>query len=32
LAFKGFVAGKHEILPIPLQELTNTKLKQNPNY
>lgn len=32
LAFKGFVAGKHEILPIPLSELGNTKLKQNPNY
>lgn len=32
LAFKGFVAGKHEVLPIPLQELNNTKLKQNPNY
>src|SRR6218665_131573 len=32
LSFKGFVAGKHEILPIPLNELTNTKLVQNPNY
>lgn len=32
LAFKGFVAGKHEILPIPLTEINNTKLKQNPNY
>lgn len=32
LAFKGFVANKHEILPIPLGELNNTKLKQNPNY
>ncbi len=32
LAFKGFVSGKHEILPIPLEELNNTKLKQNPNY
>jgi len=32
LAFKGFVAGKHEILPIPLSELGNTKLKQNPGY
>jgi len=32
LAFKGFVAGKHEVLPIPLTELTNTKLVQNPNY
>jgi starch-binding outer membrane protein, SusD/RagB family len=32
LAFKGFTAGKNEILPIPLKELVNTKLKQNPNY
>lgn len=32
LAFKGFVAGKHEILPIPIGELNGTKLKQNPNY
>jgi hypothetical protein len=32
LAFKGFVAGKHEILPIPLSELGNTKLQQNPGY
>ncbi|RYZ45115.1 MAG: RagB/SusD family nutrient uptake outer membrane protein, partial [Sphingobacteriales bacterium] len=32
LAFKGFTAGKNEILPIPLTELTNTKLVQNPNY
>lgn len=32
LAFKGFTANKNEILPIPLGELTNTKLKQNPNY
>jgi hypothetical protein len=32
LAFKGFVAGKHEVLPIPLEELNNTKLVQNPNY
>ena len=32
LAAKGFVAGKHEILPIPLAELTNTKLVQNPGY
>ena len=32
LAFKGFVAGKNEILPIPLEELNNTKLIQNPNY
>lgn len=32
LAFKGFVAGKNELLPIPLNELSNTKMKQNPNY
>jgi len=32
LASKGFTAGKNEILPIPLSELTNTKLVQNPNY
>jgi len=29
---KNFTAGKNEILPIPLTELTNTKLVQNPNY
>ncbi|MBY0243818.1 MAG: RagB/SusD family nutrient uptake outer membrane protein [Sphingobacteriaceae bacterium] len=32
LAGKGFQAGKNEILPIPLKELENTKLVQNPNY
>jgi hypothetical protein len=32
LAEKGFVAGKNEILPIPLAELENTLLVQNPNY
>lgn len=32
LAFKGFQASKHEILPIPLTELNNTKLVQNPGY
>lgn len=32
LANRGFVAGKHEIWPIPLKELENTKLVQNPNY
>ncbi len=32
LAFKGFKAGTHEILPIPLKELNGTKLVQNPNY
>jgi len=32
LAFKGFIAGKHEILPIPLLELENTLLEQNIEY
>lgn len=32
LAPKGFVAGKNEILPIPYQELQNTKIVQNPGY
>ncbi|HYC86059.1 MAG TPA: RagB/SusD family nutrient uptake outer membrane protein, partial [Chryseosolibacter sp.] len=32
LAFKGFVAGKHEVLPIPLLELENTKLLQSKEY
>ncbi|MBX6380742.1 MAG: RagB/SusD family nutrient uptake outer membrane protein [Thermoflavifilum aggregans] len=32
LAFKGFQAGKHELLPIPLVEMNNTQLKQNPGY
>lgn len=32
LAFKGFKAGTHEILPIPLTDLANTKLVQNPGY
>ena len=32
LAFKGFVAGKHELLPIPLLELENTLLEQNIEY
>ncbi len=32
LASRGFVAGKHEIFPIPARELQGTKLKQNPNY
>jgi starch-binding outer membrane protein, SusD/RagB family len=32
LAFKGFTAGKNEQLPIPLTELSNTKLVQNPGY
>jgi hypothetical protein len=32
LAGKGFTSNKNEILPIPLAELTNTKLVQNPGY
>lgn len=32
LASRGFSAGKNEILPIPLKELENTKIVQNPNY
>jgi len=32
LGSSGFIAGKNEILPIPLAELENTKLVQNPNY
>ena len=32
LAFKGFTAGKNELLPIPLTDLSNTKLVQNPGY
>ncbi|MFH4967231.1 RagB/SusD family nutrient uptake outer membrane protein [Gaetbulibacter sp. M240] len=32
LASKGFTPGKNEILPIPLSELENTMLVQNPNY
>lgn len=32
LAFKGFTPNKNELLPIPLTELNNTKLVQNPNY
>jgi hypothetical protein len=32
LSSKGFVAGKHELFPIPQNELNNTKLKQNPNW
>lgn len=29
---KHFTVGKNEILPIPLAELTNTQMVQNPNY
>ncbi|GGC93508.1 membrane protein [Flavobacterium lutivivi] len=32
LGSRGFVAGKHEILPIPIKELSNTLIQQNPNY
>lgn len=32
LASKGFIAGKHEILPIPLKELENTKLVQSKEW
>ena len=32
LGSKGFVAGTHEIIPIPLTETYNTELVQNPNY
>ena len=32
LASAGFTPGKNELLPIPLMELNNTKLVQNPNY
>ncbi|MBY0487292.1 MAG: RagB/SusD family nutrient uptake outer membrane protein, partial [Flavobacteriaceae bacterium] len=32
LGSRGFIAGKNEIFPIPLQEMANTILQQNPNY
>lgn len=32
LAFKGFKAGKNEVLPIPYNELPNTSMHQNPGY
>jgi hypothetical protein len=32
LASRGFVAGKHEILPIPLLELENTKMEQSKEW
>lgn len=32
LAFKGYVEEKHDKLPIPLRELTNTSLEQDPAY
>lgn len=32
LGTRGFIAGKHEVLPIPFNELQNTALTQNPGY
>jgi hypothetical protein len=32
LGSRGFVAGKHEILPIPLNDLNNTKLEQSKEW
>src|SRR5690606_9437905 len=32
LGDRGFVAGKHEVFPIPLLELDNTLLEQNKEY
>jgi hypothetical protein len=32
LSSRGFVAGKHELFPIPSRELQGTKLVQNPGY
>jgi hypothetical protein len=32
LADMGFIAGKHEVLPIPLNELNNTKIEQNKEW
>lgn len=32
LSARGYVAGKHEVLPIPLLELDNTQLEQNKEY
>ena len=32
LSSQGFSAGKNEVLPIPLNELENTLIVQNPNY
>ena len=32
LAGRGFIAGKNEILPIPIDELNGTSLQQNPMY
>jgi len=32
LAYKGFIAGRHEIFPIPLNELNNTMLQQSKEW
>ncbi|MCM5664021.1 RagB/SusD family nutrient uptake outer membrane protein [Galbibacter mesophilus] len=32
LADRGFTPGKNEIFPIPLKEMENTQIEQNPNY
>ena len=32
LGSRGFVAGKHEVFPIPFRELQGTKLVQNDKY
>ncbi|RIV67636.1 RagB/SusD family nutrient uptake outer membrane protein [Flagellimonas aequoris] len=32
LSNRGFTAGKNEVLPIPLREMENTLIVQNPNY
>jgi len=32
LAFKGFTANKNELLPIPMEDMNNSKLVQNPGY
>lgn len=32
LSGTGFVAGKNELLPIPIRDINNTKLVQNPGY
>lgn len=32
LGGRGFVTGRHEILPIPLQEMDNTKIEQSREY
>lgn len=32
LANRGFVAGKNEVLPIPVRETQGTQIQQNPNY